>query len=180
MTATALSDDQKKECAATLKQMVGLLGLNAEVSVRDEENGLTLAVSAPEPGRLIGRKGQYLQSMELLLNRMLRKQLGRTGWIEVDVDGYQKAKRQSGRDRAGGGGSPRLHLMATDTAKEVKRWGQPRELGPFSARDRRAIHVALKDDPEVVTESESESDGSGGMKKVVIRLAPGRSPSGKA
>ena len=62
-----------------------------------------------------------------------------------------------------------MHLLekqAKDAAKEVKRWGEPVKLPEMNAHDRRIIHITLKDDPEVTT----ESIGEGAMKKVVIAL----------
>ncbi|OGV75407.1 MAG: hypothetical protein A3K19_12830 [Lentisphaerae bacterium RIFOXYB12_FULL_65_16] len=170
--------EEKDKCVTALTRISELLGLNAEVSAREDEHGLTLVMNAPEPGRLIGRKGQYLQSMELLLNRLARKQCGPIGWVEVDVDGYQKARRESVHERSGGGAAvAHLRQVALDAAKEVKRWGTPREIGPFSARDRRVVHMALRDDPEIQTESESEIGDGKGLKKVVVRAAGKGSPA---
>ena len=59
-----------------------------------------------------------------------------------------------------------LEQQALDAAKEVKRWGEPVTLPEMNAHDRRIIHVTLKDDPELTT----ESMGEGAMKKVVISL----------
>ena len=59
-----------------------------------------------------------------------------------------------------------LRQQALDSAKEVKRWGDPVTLPPMNAHDRRIIHVTLQDDPEISTESE----GEGARKKVVISL----------
>ena len=59
-----------------------------------------------------------------------------------------------------------LGRKALDAAKEVKRWGDPIKLPEMNAHDRRIVHLALKDDPEVVTESE----GDGVMRQVVISL----------
>ena len=75
------------------------------------------------------------------------------------------------RPRRGEGSAPRsnvaqLELQAQDAAKEVKRWGEPVKLPEMNAHDRRIIHITLKDDPEVVT----ESIGDGAMKKVMISL----------
>jgi spoIIIJ-associated protein len=63
----------------------------------------------------------------------------------------------------------KLEQLAIDTAKEVKRWGDTKTLGPMSARERRVIHVTLEADPEVVSESGEERPD--GRKTVVIRLA---------
>ena len=84
------------------------------------------------------------------------------------MDGYQKKQRppRGGRNDAD---AIRLQQMALDAAKEVKRWGEVRKLGPFTARERREIHLALRSDTEIVTESEPEQGGN--LKTVVIRRA---------
>ena len=166
-----LTNEQKEESSQRLAKMIELLGFAADISETEGERGFALNLKTADPGRLIGRKGHYLQSLELLLNRMLRKAHKQFPWVELDIDGYQRKTRR----RSGTSASPeaeRLHRMAVDTAKEVKRWGQPKKLGPFEARERRVIHMVLREDSEV--ESESAEDEGGGMKKVVIRLAAPR------
>ena len=96
-------------------------------------------------------------------------------------------RERSGRrfSRGGEGGGDRssfsrgfsqeeLEQLARDKAKEVKRWGDPVKLPELNARDRRIVHMTLKDDPEIVTESE----GEGAFKKVVISIRKeGETPS---
>jgi spoIIIJ-associated protein len=159
--------EQKERSIAALTQMLNLLGLETEVAAKEEGDDFLLTLKTDDPGRLIGRKGYYLDSLELVLNRILRKEFSRCSWVEVDVDGYKKKKRprrqQSDEETA------KLQQMALDAAKEVKRWGQERKIGPFNARARRTVHMTLRDDDEVVTAS--EPDEKAGLKRVVIRLA---------
>ena len=163
-----LTEEQKQQSITTLKQMTELLGFPVEVSEKEGAEEFTLSVKTSEAGRLIGRKGHYLMSLELLLNRILRKRFEQLAWVELDVDGYQKKQRppRGGRNDAD---AIRLQQMALDAAKEVKRWGEVRKLGPFTARERREIHLALRSDTEIVTESEPEQGGN--LKTVVIRRA---------
>ncbi len=163
-----LTQEQKDHAAEQLNQMVGLLGFEAEIAPAENGSGFGLNLKTAEPGRLIGRKGHCLQSLELLLNRMLRRKYKRVAWVEIDVDGYQRKSRPKS-SRQPSADDERLRNIALDAAKEVKRWGQPKRIGPFSARDRRTIHVVLREDTEIDTEScDPETNG---MKKVVIRLA---------
>ena len=162
-----LTEAQKEHSVLQLSRMLELLGFPAEVLPSDGDDGFALNLKADEPGRLIGRKGHYLQSMELLLNRMLRKKYEQVPWVGVDVDGYRRKNHSRGQspsvDRE------RLEKLALDAAKEVKRWGQPKRIGPFPARDRRVIHMVLKDDAEV--ETVSGNDEGDGMKRVVVQNA---------
>jgi spoIIIJ-associated protein len=144
-------------------------------------------ISSDDAGRIIGRKGQTLESLQLLVNRMLFKSDENAPLVTLDIDGYadgDRDRRGKSRDKDANGENgdyprrPRrngnnsrsnvaqLELQAQDAAKEVKRWGEPIRLPEMNAHDRRIIHITLKDDPEVVT----ESIGEGAMKKVMISL----------
>lgn len=166
----APQQEQKEQSIATLASIIGLLGFAAEISANDSDGRLALVIKADDPGRLIGRKGHYLQSMELVLNRILRKKLGQFPWVEVEVNGYQKKTRA--HNSLPEADAARLQQTALDAAKEVKRWGKPKRIGPFSARERRVIHLVLRDDEEVDTESESGDHR--GTKRVIIRAAETR------
>ncbi|MFA6929091.1 MAG: hypothetical protein WCT05_02110, partial [Lentisphaeria bacterium] len=85
MEATALEE----KATTALTEMVKLLGINAEVSAGAlEDNRLKLCLNSSEAGRLIGRKGQSLESLELLLNRILKCSNEVNPWVPVEVDGY--------------------------------------------------------------------------------------------
>jgi len=163
----ALTQTEKKASVTTLGEMIRLLGFAAEIVLKEEDDNFSLSLKSADPGRLIGRKGYYLHSLELILNRILRKKYTDFPWVEVDVDGYRRKRCTSVR-RASEEDTERLTQMALDAAKEVKRWGQAKRIGPFNARDRRVIHVALREDEQVETESESGDERS--QKKVVVRL----------
>ncbi|MBT3376224.1 MAG: KH domain-containing protein [Lentisphaerae bacterium] len=163
-----VTPEQKEHGVSSLNRMVELLGFTVEINELEDSQGITLSLKTDEPGRLIGRKGHYLQSMELLLNRMMRKKYGKFPWIALDVDGYQ---RKAPARRRGGApvDSERLEQMANDAAKEVERWGQEKSTAPLNARDRRVVHVTLRDYDGIVTESGPE-EGEG-LKRVIVRPA---------
>jgi len=163
-----MTEAQKEHSVLQLTRMLELLGFPAEVVTTEGEDGFALHLKAEDPGRLIGRKGHYLQSMELLLNRMMRKKYERVPWVGVDVDGYRRKSRTRG-GRQSSAEREHLEKVALDAATEVKRWGQPKRIGPFGARDRRVIHMVLKDDADV--ETVSGNDEGDGMKMVVIQAA---------
>lgn len=173
----AVTEALKNDSVERLTRMVSLLGFRADVTPEETDEALVLNLTTEEAGRLIGRKGHCLQALELLLDRMLRKQHGEGPAVAISIDGYRYTRdpREAGGRRGGAGerrGSvdeDRLHGLAADAAKEVKRWGESRRLGPFNAAERRAVHMALRDDPSVLTESD-EADAEG-RKCVVVRLA---------
>ncbi len=156
---------------SVLQDMLEMLGFEAKVTETELEDGVLLYISTPEAGRLIGRQGQHLQDLKLLLGRMMQKQypdIPRK--IMVDVEHYLEKQNED------------LIKKAQEAAEKVKRWGEPVELPPMNAYDRRVVHQALADDAELETISQ-ETGRQGGKKKIVIRLkesGPGGTPAGSA
>lgn len=137
--------------------MSGLLqrmGIETEVEGSVKEGDIYLEVKGDEEGVLIGKHGRTLESFQTLINRMVNQQAKRPIRIVLDVAGYKKRRADS------------LERMAGRLAENVKRTGRAVTIGPFSAHDRRIIHITLKEDPSVKT----ESLGEGEWKKV--RIAP--------
>lgn len=170
-----LEKTQQDRAQQVLSELLRLLGTNAEVERLEEDNDFRLSVQSEEAGRLIGRKGQSLESLELILNRILRCQQSSEeslAWVPVEVDGYSVTRRGGGDGGREGGNRPdaaRMEGIARDAAKEVKRWRSPRQVGPFNPAERRLLHLALRDDPEVETISDEQADAQGG-KRITIRL----------
>ena len=187
-------EEQKKRIVDTLSTMFGYLGLNGEFRLESKPNNrIGVKISSDDVGRIIGRRGQTLESLQLILNRIVGRDDKEFPLVLLDIDGYADGERAPRKEAAEGEeresnrpvrgfrrrerndreeGGPRLSTKeqlerrALDAAKEVKRWGEPIKLPEMNAHDRRIIHLALKEDPEVVTESE----GEGTMRQVVISL----------
>lgn len=165
-------DELETKATTALTEMVRLLGIDAEVSAGViEENRLKLCLNSGEAGRLIGRKGQSLESLELLLNRILKCADEDNPWVPVEVDGYSTGRTggDGPRHRGENVDQERFECLASDTAKEVKRWQKEKKIGPFSPAERRIIHLTLQDDEEVLTESEAVP-GEAGRKYVIVRM----------
>ena len=158
--------EQKKKAAETLRTMIELLGLKIDIIESDDQDAFRLSLKTEDTGRLIGRKGHYLQSLELILNRVMRKQYNHCPWVELDVDGYQRKHRPG---RRGPEDTEGVEKIAQEAAAEVKRWGQPKTIGPFNTDQRRVVHMVLGDDDGVEAESAESSDQRGG-KRITIRL----------
>jgi len=117
------------------------------------DDGVMLDVKTEESGRLIGRQGQTLADLQYIVNRILFQQDQSAPKVLLDVGGYRSQAREA------------LVKKAKDAAEKVKRWGDAVELEPLSAFDRRIVHQALKDDPDIETYS-VEVEGT--EKKVLI------------
>lgn len=146
----------------TLIQMLRYLGFHdAQVEELDVEGQLMLDVKTDDPGRLIGRQGATLGDLQYLLNRIVHRGDESTPRIVLDVGGYRRQAREQ------------LIKRAREGAEKVRRWGDILELEPMNAYDRRIVHQALKDDPDIETHS-VEVEGSD---KKVILLRPRRHPA---
>src|SRR5580658_4389104 len=132
---------------ATLEKILQLLGFDATVEEHPLEDGALLEVKTEDSGRLIGRQGQTLADLQYITNRLLFQQEASSPKVMVDVGGYRAQAREA------------LVKKAKDAADKVRRWGDVVELEPMNAFDRRVVHQALKDDPDVQTHS-VEVDGT--------------------
>lgn len=155
----------------TLSEMIRLLGVAADVSpITEPDKPLKLSIVSEESGRLIGRKGQCLESLELLLNRILKRHDEQNPWVAVEIDGYTTGRTGEGAHRRGGERVEveRFQSIAHDAAKEVKRWQNEKKLGPYTPAERRVIHITLEDDADVMTSSE-EVPGESSLKYVLVK-----------
>ena len=139
-----------------VEKILGPLGFAATVEEHKLGDDLILDIKTEESGRLIGRQGQTLADLQYLVNRILFQQDQSAPKVMVDVGGYRAKAREA------------LVQKARDAAEKVRRWGESVELEPLSAFDRRIIHHALKDDPDIETQS-IEVDGT---EKKVLLLRP--------
>jgi len=139
----------------TLEKILASLGFQATVEEHKLEEGVLLDVKTDDAGRLIGRQGQTLSDLQYITNRLLFQQDATTPKVMVDVGGYRAQAREA------------LVKKAKDAAEKVRRWGDTVELEPMTAFDRRVVHQALKDDPDVETHS-VEVDGTD-KKAILLR-----------
>ena len=126
---------------APLEKILESLGFPATVEEHRLDEGVLLEVKTEDSGRLIGRQGQTLADLQYITNRLLFQQDPGSPKVMVDVGGYRAQAREA------------LVKKAKDAADKVRRWGEAVELEELNAFDRRTVHQALKDDPDVETHS---------------------------
>src|SRR5277367_648272 len=139
----------------TLEIMLGHLGLVFEVEEIEQAGRLVLNIRTREAGRLIGRDGHTLEDLQYLLNRILNRSEEGTTNVIVDVEGYRQKEKQDflGRVR--------------ELAEQVRRTGRPLVLAPMNSFDRRLVHQAFADDPEIATQSE---ESTARLKQITLAL----------
>jgi len=128
-----------------LAQLLEHMGIEADVIAKggsgDEQSPILLEVTGDDLGILIGRRGETLSALQFLLNLMVGKQLNSWVRVVIDVEGYRSRREES------------LRNLASRVAERVRRTGQAIALDPMPANERRIIHLALQNNPYVMTES---------------------------
>jgi len=131
-----------------LEKLMGFLGFDVRVEVETGETSRLNVVGDGDQkealGALIGRKGERLSALQHLVNLMLSKQMGTWTRVLVDVEDYRGRRERQ------------LRELAERAAARVTETGKMLQLEPMSALERRWIHLALRDHPDVVTQSIGE------------------------
>ena len=149
-----VSEADVQAAVDVLVNLLRLMGVDATVTPRAPEtpgDGLgmieaVLDIDGEDLGILIGRRGQTLTSLQYLLNLIVSKQAKRRVAFGVDVDGYRRRREET------------LVALARRTAARVRGTGRSITLEPMPPNERRIVHIALADDPAVMTVSIGEGD----------------------
>jgi len=145
-----------------LQRLLELMSIDAEVTTRPPETpgdgvgraSAVLDVAGEDLGILIGRRGSTLAALQYTVNHMVSRQLKSKALVTVDVEGYRRRREEN------------LKGLALRLAEKVKSTGRTITLEPMPANERRIVHLALADDPQV----SSFSLGDGESRKVAISL----------
>jgi spoIIIJ-associated protein len=137
-----------------LQRIVGSITDDAEISAEENSGWLFFNINGGNAGILIGKKGQTLDAIQSLVEKIVNKHNPHNDKIrvQVDVEGYLETRKTN------------LEKLAERLADKSKRIRKPILLGQMSASDRRIVHLALKGDPDIRTKSR----GDGYMRKLVI------------
>ncbi len=146
--AAALAEEARQ----VLSELLTSMGFNADVSIRGTETPIMLAITGSNLGVLIGRRGDNLAALQFMLNLLLSKNRRQWPRIVIDIENYRARREDS------------LRTLADRLAYRVRRNGRPFTLEAMPASDRRVIHLALRDRPDV----ETYSIGEGPARRVVI------------
>ncbi|OGV40244.1 MAG: hypothetical protein A2020_09920 [Lentisphaerae bacterium GWF2_45_14] len=92
-------EEQKNRASKTLATMLDYLGLDASLKAELQDDKIQIIVQSEDAGRIIGRKGQALESLQTLLNRMMFKGDPEFPRIYIDIDGYSRKSRSYYEDR---------------------------------------------------------------------------------
>ena len=147
-----LADDPKALGRNALQSIIDLITTDATISIEEESERICFNIQGGNPAVLIGKHGQTLEAIQYLVEKIVNKNRVERFGIQVDVEGYLEKRRIN------------LEKMAARLAEKVKRTGKPASIGQMNSHDRRIVHIALKNDSMVRT----QSMGEGFLRKLVI------------
>lgn len=137
---------------------------DARLETATADGQVYFQIVTADAARLIGRTSQTLDAIQFLLNRLLSRQYEESPYCVVDAEHYRERRRE------------KLLADAHEALERVRQNGRPWRMPPLNSMERRIIHQALKDLPDIRTHSEDED--SEGRKRVVISIAEDFQPSG--
>ncbi len=138
-----------------LEDLLTFFGVNTTVEAHSEGDTIKLSVESDLSGRLIGHRGETLQSLQHIVNMMIRRATTERVYVHIDVGGYREARME------------RLGAKAEQIAERVVESGHEVILPPMNAAERRHIHALLSEREDV----ETESRGEGRQRRLVIKKA---------
>ena len=141
-----VTEATQKICEKFLQEVLQAMGMGEVtiVSSIDEEGALAIEMRGANMGILIGKRGQTLDSLQYLTNRVANKSQDGYVRVKLDTEDYRKRRKQT------------LENLAKNIAYKVKRSRKPISLEPMNPYERRIIHSALQADDRVSTHSEGE------------------------
>ena len=143
----------------TVEELLQKMKVKAQVSARygeaDDKRGripIYLDINGKDLSILIGRQAETLNALQYITSLIVGKELGRSATLIVDVEGYRLRREQQVRQ------------LARRMAEQAVKTGRRQVLEPMPANERRFVHIELRENPEVTT----ESIGEGSRRKVTI------------
>lgn len=140
-----------------LDTMLGYLGFTVQIEEDDGPEGPTLQILTEDADALIGRRGETLEDMQYLVNRILQRHIKNAPRIRVDIEYYRSMREDKLLERV-------QHL-----ADRVRATGQPVILHPLNSYYRRIVHNAFANDPDVMTVSH---EGHARFKRMTLKKRP--------
>ncbi|EYE88644.1 DNA-binding protein [Fervidicella metallireducens AeB] len=149
-----LKDDYESIARNFLREVLDKMKIKCEIHIKDEDDTLKVNLVGPRMGILIGYRGETLDSLQYLLSLVVNKNNKENEYKKVilDTENYRKKREET------------LIRLADRLAYKVKRYNKSITLEPMNPYERRIIHAALQNNPNVKTHSEGEEP----FRKVVV------------
>ncbi len=149
-----VEDSELTELAVEfLKKIIDFITSDTTIKLESYENDeIKLNVSGGKSGIMIGKRGQTLEAIQYLVEKAVNKKSEKRVRVQVDVEGYMEEKKE------------KLQMMADKLSQKAKKIKKPVTIGQMNAHDRKIIHLFLKGDNEIRT----QSVGDGYYRKLII------------
>ena len=137
-----------------LAYLISSMKVDVDAYVLDElrDGSVVFEIEGADAGLLIGRRGETLRDVQFIVRMLVNRRVEQRANVIIDVERYQLRRTQ------------KLHTIAENAARTASR-GRAKSLDPMTPEERRIVHMALSDNPSVVTESE----GQGPDRHVVVK-----------
>lgn len=135
-----------------LQEILDKMAFLAIAEAKEEGEGSVLSIKGEDLGRIIGKEGGTLRALEILVGSMMSRVYDERVRISIDAGGYREKREKA------------LMRLASEVAEEVEKTGQEKALPALDARDRRTIHMHIKENPKVT----SYSQGEGKDRRLII------------
>ena len=164
MSENPTMQDYVEAAQSILENLLRFLELDdARIETTVDDGQIFFQVDTADAARLIGKTCQTLDAVQFLLNRLLSRKYEESPYCVVDAERYRERRRE------------KLLADAQEALERVRQNGQPWRMPLLNAMDRRVVHQALKNCPDVQTHSEDEDYD--GRKRVVISLVDSSQPA---
>jgi spoIIIJ-associated protein len=148
MSQTEELQDEREDPADVLRELLeeiaDSLDLDVDVRIEETDGVLSGSLEGEDVGLFIGRRGQTIDAVQHLAQRIVFHGGSPDVRVVIDADGYRERRAES------------LRSIALDAAEESLRSGQAVELDPMPASERRIVHEYLRDRDDVKTHSEGD------------------------
>jgi spoIIIJ-associated protein len=155
--------DDERAAKEIVRELLARMGITADVVAVDNPSSVPLSPEDPptifidvlghDLGMLIGRRGENLAQIQYMVNLLANRQLGTWTRVIVDIEGYRSRREES------------LIGLAERVARQVSRSRRPIQLEPMPPNERRIVHLTLRGNPDVTT----ESTGEGANRRITVQ-----------
>ncbi len=145
-------DDPAQMGRLVLQRIVNAITADAEISLETDADRIIFNVNGGNAGILIGKRGQTLDAIQTIVNKVVNKHNQNRIRVMVDIEGYLETRKEN------------LAKTALRLAEKSNKIGKPITLGPMNAYDRRIVHIAVQE----ISNVQTRSRGEGPLRKLVI------------
>ncbi len=141
-----------EEGRVALQKIISYITDDTKIETAKIKKGLQFNITGGDPALLIGKRGQTLEAIQYLIEKIINKKNTDRIKVVIDVEGYLETRKEN------------LEKLANRLAEKAKKIGKPMTIGQMNSHDRRIVHLLLKNDNLVRT----QSIGEGHYRKLMI------------